>query len=179
MKAAILLLGALAFAAGQLSHVVGDPDVSREACYRYHPYGGYQRSAIAACKVVCDADNDADACRIVAWDNLQCSEGYARLNGPGDDCELCTTDDHFAQHGGCGVECSDISCGHHSHQCTSQRLYENNATDPSLIGAINHTEHPFYAALFHQNAAAGTTTGVRPNIAATNCDGTSHNAGSS
>ena len=160
MKAVLFIVVAVATASVPTGYA-GRTD-NKKACYKNHAYGTHQHSNIAACKAVCDADADADACRIVAWEKLQCSEGYARLDGPGTPCKRCTADAHFAQHRGCGVVCSAISCAHQEHTCPGQSLYEDSSTDEKRIYNINHSQNPFYAAL-------DTATGKRRVIPATEC----------
>jgi len=122
-----------------------DPD-NKGACYRNLAFGEHQRSNFNACKQVCDATGEAEACAVVAMDALTCPEGFARKNGESQPCEPCTTDAEFAKYNGCGVECTKLKCEHKQHTCPNLGLYADMTDENTRITAINHDQRPFYRA---------------------------------
>ena len=137
-----------AYGGGQAPHVAKSES---------HSLKCYDLRNVAACRAICEATQDADACTIVAQEAMSaCPQGMAR-KVPGQACQSCTSDADFKKYFGCGYTCDVITCAPaaQAHTCPSQRAYE------SLVAA--HKAKDWMKSFMNGNTA----------IAATACNGQS------
>lgn len=98
----------------------------------------YDERNLSACKELCEATQDTDACTIVTQEQMAaCPKGMAR-KVPGQACQTCNSDADMKKYFGCGYTCSKIACEHASHSCPTQAAWEKLVADHKHLPWMKH-----------------------------------------